>query len=104
MRINQRVLLFLLLLCSYNIYAENIPKYSFGITEVGIGYNLSMSQKSELELTIIPINFFWEYPNFFENSKTRIGIEFYPFELKGFPISQNLEMSFINAKLFFDFF
>jgi hypothetical protein len=104
MRRNFEIIIFLMALFGNNIYGENRDIFSFGFAEFGLGYNLSKSDVKEFELTIIPLNLFWEYPDFYENHKARIGIEFYPFELRILPILKNTEMSFINIKLFFDFF
>ncbi|MDR2479914.1 MAG: hypothetical protein LBD48_11455 [Treponema sp.] len=104
MKWNFKTLFFLLtLLFCHNIYGQNNDMFSFGIAEFGFGYNVSKSETKEFEITMIPLNLFLEYPDFFENHKARIGIEFYPFELRILPIMKSAEMSFINTKLFFDF-
>jgi hypothetical protein len=103
MKYKSKLFFLLIILTGYNVYSQDrndgIFSYSWG--DMGIGYNNSTDNEiKNFEVNLSFANLFFEYPNFRDDPKVRIGIKLSPFNLRVLPWDKTCTMSFANADIF----
>jgi hypothetical protein len=96
----QKTLIIFMIFINYYVFSQN-DKISFQLGNIGFGYNIR--ENGNFEIDISSLNCFFEFPGFGENPKARVGIEYYPFDMKILPVEQNVKISFFNLNFFTDF-